>query len=67
MIIINVFHQVLNVSVCSAHHKIFAFTYTFDIMQFDNMLQTFFNASFRGSRHYQPELSNLPAIGYLPA
>ena len=49
---------------CSAHHKIFAFTYTFDIMQFDNMLQTFFNASFRGSRHYQPELSNLPAIGF---
>ena len=34
---------------CSAHQKIFAITYTFDITQFDNMLQKFFNCSFCGS------------------
>ena len=49
IIIINVFCQMLNVSVSSAHQKVFAITHTFGIMQFDKTLQKFFNCSFRGS------------------
>ena len=49
----------LNVSVCTAQRKIFLITYVFDVMQFDNRLQLFFNCSYRGSMSYQLELSNL--------
>ena len=47
---------------CSAQREIFTITCVFDINQFDNMLQLVFNQSYRGTRHYQRELSNLPAI-----
>ena len=48
IIIINLFHQVFNVLVCSTQRKIFVITRVFEIMQFD-MLQIFFNCSYRGS------------------
>ena len=52
---------------CSAQWNIFVIACVFDIIQFDNMLQNFFNCSYRGTRHYQRVLSNLPPIGHLPA
>ena len=48
IIIINLFRQVFNVSVCSAGQKIFVIACVFDIMQFDK-LQNFFNCSSRSS------------------
>ena len=36
-----------------------------DIMQFDKMLQNFFNCTYRGSMSYQLELLNLSPIGHL--
>ena len=45
---------------------IFVIAFVFDIMQFDHMLQIFL-ITVIGTRHYQPELLNLPAIGHLPA
>ena len=58
IIIINLFRQVFNVSVCSAQRKIFVIAY---------MLQFFLIAVFAVARHYQRESSNLPPIGYLPS
>ena len=58
IIIRNLFCQVLNVQ-----RKFFVNACIFDIMQFDNMLQKFFNCSYCGTRHYQQELSNLPPLG----
>ena len=48
IIIINLFHQVLNVSMRSAQRYIFLIARVFDIRQFD-MLQKCFNCSYRGS------------------
>ena len=49
MIIINLFGQVFNVSKCYAQWKIFVIACVFDIMYIVNMLQLFFNCSYRGS------------------
>ena len=66
IIIINLFRQEFNESVCSGHWKIFVITCIFDIMQFDNLLQLLFNCSYRGSMSYKLELLNLSSIGHLP-
>ena len=42
------FRQVFNASACSTRQKIFVIARVFDIMQFDNMLQKFFNCIYRG-------------------
>ena len=44
VIIINLFGQVFNVSVCSEHQKVFAIACAFDIM----LRQQFFNYNFCG-------------------
>ena len=49
IIIINLFHQVFTVSVSSARWQIFVIAGVFDIMQFESMLQKYFNCSYRGS------------------
>ena len=67
VIILNNFLHEVNVSVCSAQWDIFLITCVFDIMQFGNMLQFFFNCSYRCSTSYQPKLLNIFRIGHLPA
>ena len=67
IIIINLFRQESNVSMCSAQWKIFVITCVFDIMQSDNLLQIFCNCSYRRSRPYKLELLKLSTIGHLPA
>ena len=54
-------------TVCSAQRKIFVITCVFDIMQFDKMLQNFFNCTYRGCMSYQLELLNYSPIGRLSA
>ena len=51
IIIIDLFHQEFNVSVCSAQQKILVITCVFDIMQFDNLLQIFLIAAITVTRH----------------
>ena len=48
-IIISLFRQVFNVSVSSAKQQIFVIACVFDVMQFHNMLQKYFNCSYHGS------------------
>ena len=48
VIVVNLFRQVFNVLVSSAQRHFFA-ARVLDIMQFDNMLQKYFNFSYRGS------------------
>ena len=43
---INLFSQVINISVCSAERKIFVVVFVLDIMQFDHMSQFFFKLQF---------------------
>ena len=49
IIIINLFRHVFNVSVSSTQRQIFVIARVFDILQFDNMLQKYFNYIYRGS------------------
>ena len=67
IIIINLFRQESNVSVCFGQWKIFVITCVFDIMQSDNLLEIFCNCSYRGSMPYKLELLKLSPIGHLPA
>ena len=67
VIITNPFCQEFNILVCSAKRKIFVIICVFEIMQFDNFLQFFFNCSCRRSASRKLELLNLSPIGHLPA
>ena len=49
IIIINLFCHEFKVSKCSAQRKIFVISCVFNIMQFDSMLQNFFNCSYHNS------------------
>ena len=51
IIIINIFCQEFNVSVCSAQQKTFVITCVFDIMQFDNLLQLLLIAAIAVAPH----------------
>ena len=48
-IVINLFRQKFHILAWSAQQKIFVIACAFDIMQFDHMLQKYFNCSYRGN------------------
>ena len=56
IIIINLFCQVFHVSVSSAQGQIFVIARVFDIMQFENMLQKYFNCSYCSNTSLQTRI-----------
>ena len=66
IIVMNIFCQVFNVSVCSAQQKIFVTACTFDMCNLTTCYKNLLIAVITVARYYQRELLNLPAIGHLP-